>query len=77
MERQEGAPVTEHTITVEGMTCGGCEQAVERAVGSLEGLRAVDADHAAARVTVRFDPGSVAPAAIETRIRDAGYRVAT
>ena len=67
----------ERTIGVEGMTCGGCEQAVERAVGSLDGVEDVDADHAAARVTVRFDPDAVAPDAIDETIRDAGYQVTT
>ena len=68
--------MTERTIAVEGMTCGGCEQAVERAVGLLGGVQDVDAGHAAARVTVRFDPEAVAPAAIDEAIRDAGYQVA-
>lgn len=67
--------MTEHTITVEGMTCTGCEQSVQRAVGGLDGVDTVRADHTAGRVTVRFDSGAVSEDAIAARIQEAGYTV--
>ena len=73
----DGREMTHDAIAVDGMTCGGCEDAVQRAVGSLAGVHHVDADHGAARVTVRFDPEAVAPAVIRETISGAGYRVAT
>ena len=69
--------MTQDTIAVDGMTCGGCEDAVQRAIGALEGVDHVDADHGTARVTVRFDPTTVAPATIRETISGAGYRVTT
>jgi len=57
------------------MTCGGCENAVRRAVGRLDGVSAVEASHTQQAVTVSFDPGHVTPEAIRDRITAAGYQV--
>jgi copper chaperone len=47
------------TLNVSGMTCGGCENAVKRALGRLAGVEQADASHAAGRVTVTFDDARV------------------
>lgn len=67
--------IDEHTITVEGMTCTGCEQSVQRAVGRLDGVETASADHTAGRVTVRFDGDIVSEDDIAARIQEAGYTV--
>jgi copper chaperone len=56
------------------MTCGGCENAVKRAVGKLPGVSAVEASHQEQRVTVSFDAGQVDLAAIKAKINGLGYR---
>jgi copper chaperone CopZ len=63
------------TLHVTGMTCGGCENAVRRAVGKLAGVTAVEASHAAERVEVTFDPSRVGLADITQQIERLGYRV--
>lgn len=63
------------TLRVTGMTCGGCENAVKRAVGRLEGVLDVTASHQESRVAVTFDPGTASVDAIKQRIRAAGYSV--
>jgi copper chaperone CopZ len=63
------------TLPVTGMTCGGCENAVKRAVGMLPGVTAVDASHRDAAVHVTFDPALVSRADIERRIGQLGYTV--
>lgn len=63
------------TLPVQGMTCGGCENAVKRAVGALPGVSDVTASHRDARVVVTYDPALVAPADIEAKIGRLGYRV--
>jgi copper chaperone CopZ len=63
------------TLHVTGMTCGGCENAVKRAVAKLPGVSEVSASHAAQRVTVDFDEGLTNPKAIEAKINGLGYRV--
>jgi copper chaperone len=65
----------ELTLTVTGMTCGGCENAVKRAVSSLGGVKNVTASHRENRVTLTYDPSLVDRAAIAKRIEDAGYAV--
>ncbi|MEW5983597.1 MAG: cation transporter [Acidobacteriota bacterium] len=64
------------TLRVTGMTCGGCEHAVKRAVGRLDGVTDVTASHAEERVGVTFDPARVTPDAIRQKIVAAGYTVA-
>ncbi|MGD9906741.1 MAG: heavy-metal-associated domain-containing protein [Vicinamibacterales bacterium] len=67
---------TDVTLPVSGMTCGGCENAVRRAVSLLPGVAAVAASHTAGTVRVTFDPAVVQPAAIADKIRALGYAVA-
>jgi copper chaperone len=63
-------------LTVTGMTCGGCENAVRRAVSKLAGVETVTADRTTNLVGVEFDPGQVTPQAIRAEIEAIGYEVA-
>jgi copper chaperone len=62
-------------FTVTGMTCGGCENAVKRAVRQLDGVEDVTASHSAKQVDVTFDEGKVNAAKIRERIESLGYAV--
>jgi len=64
------------TLTVKGMSCGGCENAVTRAVSLVEGVSNVTASHRDERVTLDYDPAKATREAIEQAINRAGYRVA-
>ena len=61
------------TLTVTGMTCGGCENTVARTLGRLPGVERVSASHTACQVTVTFDEGSVSLAWIREGIAALGY----
>jgi copper chaperone len=63
------------TLHVNGMTCGGCENAVKRAVGKLPGVLSVDASHADKRVRVEFDEAQTNLDAIKAKITTLGYQV--
>lgn len=63
------------TLPVHGMTCGGCENAVRRAVGALPGVAGVTASHRDNQVVVTFDAGLVTAADIEAKIGRLGYDV--
>jgi copper chaperone CopZ len=65
----------EMTLTVTGMTCGGCEKAVTWAVSSLDGVSNVTASHRENRVTFTYDPTKVDRAAVTKQIENAGYEV--
>jgi copper chaperone len=62
-------------LHVTGMTCGGCENAVQRTLMKLAGVESVTASHAGNAVSVTYDPARVTAAAIRTAIRTLGYAV--
>lgn len=64
-------------IRVNGMTCGACEQRIQRALGQIDGVVRSAADHRAARVKVVFDPARTSAEAVQDRITQAGYEVAS
>lgn len=59
---------------VEGMTCSGCERAVQNVVTKLEGVDAVKADAGASTVSVEYDPDKVSVDQIRSAINKIGYR---
>ena len=58
------------TITVEGMTCGGCEQNVENALLGVAGVTGVDVDRTTDSATVE---GNSDTDALVSAVEDAGY----
>jgi len=58
------------------MTCGGCENAVKKALQQIEGIQDVSASHRANLVGVTYDPGKVTRAMVKERIEALGYTVA-
>jgi copper chaperone len=63
-------------LIVNGMTCGGCENAVKRVLMQTAGVEAVAASHTASLVGVTFDPAKVTPAVLREKIEGLGYQVA-
>jgi copper chaperone len=64
-------------LTVAGMTCGGCENAVKRALGQIQGVEHVSASHAKNEVDVTFDDARVTPDVVRQKIETLGYKVAS
>ena len=62
-------------LRVNGMTCRGCEQRIERALLQVDGVVRSSADHRAARVKVVFDPARTSRQGVQARITQAGYEV--
>ncbi len=62
------------TLTVSGMTCGGCENAVTRVLSTIDGVSNVSASHRDNRVTLEYDPARADRARIAKAIEGAGYR---
>lgn len=58
------------TITVEGMSCAGCEQTVKQTLAGAEGVESVTADRTSDSVTVE---GSVDPVALVATVENTGY----
>ncbi|MFC6974900.1 heavy-metal-associated domain-containing protein [Halomicroarcula sp. GCM10025709] len=62
------------TLSVSGLSCTGCEDAVEQALGDLPGVVSASADHDAGTVTVETD-GDVDEDALASAVADAGYEL--
>ena len=62
-------------LHVKGMSCGACEQRIQRALAQINGVVRSAADHRAARVKVVFDPARTSTETVRARITDAGYEV--
>jgi copper chaperone CopZ len=63
------------TLNVAGMTCGGCEAAVQHAARSVDGVKAVKADSDKGIADVTYDPAKTTPAAIAKVISEkAGFK---
>ena len=67
---------TTTTITVDGMTCGHCVNAVQTEVGKLDGVTDVSVDLASGQVTIVADQAPDANALREA-VEEAGSEVRT
>ena len=67
---------TTTTITVDGMTCGHCVNAVQTEVGKLEGVTDVSVDLASGEVTIVAEEAPDA-GALREAVEEAGYEVRT
>lgn len=61
-------------LKVNGMMCGGCENRVKNAVGSIEGVESVIADHTTGKVVVTVS-NDVSKELIKETLEDVGYEV--
>lgn len=64
----------ETIIKVEGMVCGGCENRVQNALKTLEGVESVVADHTNGTVTVTAK-AEVSKSIMKEKIEDLGFEV--
>ncbi len=63
-------------VKVEGMTCGGCVNSVQKALKSQDGISTASADLDSGMVTVEFDAKVIEKDSIEKAIVNAGFSVA-
>jgi copper chaperone len=64
---------TTTTLAVDGMSCEGCENSIQSALGALDGVSAVDASHEAKTVKVDHDADVTDEAALRDAIEDIGF----
>lgn len=58
-------------LTIEGMGCGHCVTAVQRALNGIEGVEAERVEIGSA--VVRYEEGKLPTSAIDEAVRSAGY----
>ena len=67
-------PAARLTLAVEGMTCGACTAAAERALRAVPGVRAADvALLPLPRASVSYDADATGPRALMAALEDAGF----
>lgn len=66
--------IKKESYQVEGMTCSGCERAVQRSVSGVEGVQTAAADHKTATVSVEFDPDKATVDQIRDAVGRVGYK---
>ena len=62
-------------ITIKGMTCTGCEQAIQGNVSKLEGIKSIIASHEKGNAIVEFYEDKVDTSMIKEAITETGYTV--
>jgi copper chaperone CopZ len=65
----------DRTLSVVGMSCGGCEARINGHLRKLDGVRAVAADHQRAEVRVLFDGTQTSLAELCAALTALGYEV--
>jgi len=63
-------------IPIEGMTCTGCVNSVNRVLTALPGVAAADVSLTKARAKVTYDPAQTGVEAMKQAIARAGYKAA-
>lgn len=61
------------TITVKGMTCGGCVNSVTKALSGVQGVQEAKVDLEGEKATVTFDESKASVASLKEAVEDAGY----
>lgn len=61
-------------IQIDGMHCHRCEQAIQRAIGTLSGVREVEVDFLSGQASVLVERGTTQAQAMLDAINQAGYR---
>jgi len=62
-------------LNVDGMTCEGCENAISKGVGTIDGIIEVSASHTNATTFVVFDTTKTNLEMIVAKIDEVGYEV--
>jgi copper chaperone len=63
----------QYELTVDGMSCTGCEETISKAIHRVEGVHRVVVDHKTGTVEITAKAGT--DAAVEQAIHDAGYDI--
>lgn len=61
------------TLAIEGMTCNGCENTIQEAVGKLAGVVSVNASHLDSTAIISYDTTQISVSKIGEAITEAGY----
>lgn len=61
-------------LKIDGMTCGHCLSAVERALRSQPGVQSASVDLAKGSAEIEHDPSTIGPEALVRAVEEEGYQ---
>ncbi len=61
-------------LNIEGMSCGHCQQTVEKALRNQSGVRSATVHLQEGAAEVEFDPAAVSPEQLAAAVTEEGYR---
>jgi copper chaperone CopZ len=67
--------IKKQVYQVQGMTCSGCERAVQRVVSNLNGITSAKVDFASASLSTEYDPSIVTNEDIKLAVNKIGYKL--
>jgi copper chaperone CopZ len=68
-------PIVKYEVTIDGMTCSGCEQTIHKAVSGLNGVEEVTVSHEKGSAIIKIHEGMFDSLAISSLITKSGYSV--
>ena len=74
-QQNQAAEWVEVTIDVGGMTCDGCEKAIQASIDKLDGIAEVESSHEEGWTRVKYDKARTSVEDIEGKITETGYTV--
>ena len=69
--------MTDKTVSIEGMTCASCSQAVEKATKKLAGVQQASVNLATEKLNITYDENELSLEEIKQAVDDAGYKAVT
>ena len=61
-------------LDIQGMTCAGCVNSVEKALGNVDGVDLVEVNFALNRAAVHYNPEIANPSVLESAVEEAGFK---
>lgn len=67
--------IKKESYLVEGMTCSGCERAIQKTVSGIAGVEFAKVDLASSTVSVNYDSSRVTIDKIKSAVNNLGYKI--
>jgi Cu+-exporting ATPase len=70
---QTKSPIDTTTLKLQGMSCAGCANAIQKAISGVSGVEECEVNFASEQATVQFNPEQTNIKVIQNAVEDAGY----
>ena len=67
-------PIQIINLDIHGMTCAGCVNSVEKALGNVDGVDLAEVNFALNRAAVHYNPEIANPSVLESAVEEAGFK---